>query len=313
MIRLAVGPVRPAASWAWIGRDMAAALSGDYAVTLFESFETAPAADIVFAVKHRPPERFAAEVQTRQARLVYAPVDIYQDQAEVAADAPMLARCDLVLLHGETLLPYIAPYTSRIEMAEHHLRFALDEPAPYRKDGYVLWVGAAGNLPHLLKFLASHPLPYELRLLTDAFVKERRIAAHYLAARMGVCLQFGKDEVNGFPAFAWSEAAQAQMMRACRAALDIKGQDFNQSTKPPAKAQKFIASGIPFACNEGSPMAHYFLKRGFELAQPEDTARLFSHDYWNETRQEAARLRQKLSFGSVSAAYRGMFQNLMKQ
>jgi hypothetical protein len=128
-----------------------------------------------------------------------------------------------------------------------------------------------------------------------------------------VRLHFGKDEINGFPAFAWSEAAQAQMMRACRAALDIKGQDFNQSTKPPTKSQKFIASGIPFACNADSPMARYFRQRGFHLAQPTDTARLFSHDYWKETRQAGARLREALSFGSVSAVYRGKLQNLMKR
>jgi hypothetical protein len=292
---------------------MLAALDGDYAVTTFDSFESAPVADIVFAVKERPPARFADEVQSRQARLVYAPVDIYQSPAEIAADAAMLTRCDLVLVHGETLLPYIAPFTGRVEMAEHHLRFLLDEPAPYRTEGYVLWVGASGNLPYLLHFLTLHPMPYEIRLLTDAFSKERRIATHYLAARLGVRLHFGKDEINGLPAFAWSEAAQAQMMRSCRAALDIKGQDFNQAIKPPTKAQKFIASGIPFACNAGSPMAGYFRKRGFNLAQPEDTVRLFSRDYWNETRQVAARLRTALSFGSVSAAYRGKLQNLMKQ
>jgi len=311
VIRIAAGPVSAAPSWAWIGRDMLAALPGDYVTTVFNGFDTVPDADIVCIVKQRPPAPFVAAVQARGAKVAFMPVDIYGDITEIAADAAMLARCDLLLLHSEALLPHLAPFARRLAQVDHHLRYLLTPPAEFQREGYVLWVGGCGNLPHLLLWAARHELPYELRVLTDAIGHKRRILAHYFAHQFGLRLNFGPETVNGLPMFAWSECRQAAMMRECRAAIDIKSGDFRQVTKPPTKAQKFIASGIPFACNADSPMAAYFARRGFRLATPTDTDRLFSQDYWRETQAEAARLRRELSFETVAARYHLLFQTLL--
>lgn len=311
MIRIAAGPVSAAPSWAWIGRDMLAALPGDYATTFFDDFAAAPDADIVCIVKQRPPERFVAAARANGAKVVFAPVDVYSDISEIAADAAMLSRCDLVLLHSEALRPHLARFARRLALVDHHLRYLLTPPAEFHTAGYVLWVGSFGNLPCLLHWVARRDLPYELRVLTNATGHARRILAHYFAHGLGVRLQFGQNSVNGLPMFAWSERRQEEMMRACRAAIDIKSGDFRQATKPPTKAQKFIASGIPFACNADSPVAAYFARRGFRVAEPADADRLFSRDYWRETQAEAARLRQELSFENVAASYHRIFEAML--
>lgn len=63
------------------------------------------------------------------------------------------------------------------------------------------------------------------------------------------------------------------MMQTEKAALDIKGSDFNQSMKREEKLQTFIASGVPAACNPNAELASYFRNNGYDIAQPGDTER----------------------------------------
>ncbi len=93
-------------------------------------------------------------------------------------------------------------------------------------------------------------------------------------------------------------------METCRAAIDIKGDSFSQTTKPPTKAQQFVASGVPFGCNPGHPAGAYFHKRGLELADAADFNRLLSKEYWAETRRIAGPLRERTSLHAVGQAYR---------
>ena len=98
-------------------------------------------------------------------------------------------------------------------------------------------------------------------------------------------------------------------MRTCRAAIDIKGSDFNQATKPPTKAQQFLASGIPFACNSDSSVADYLKWRDFDVADATDMNRLFSRDYWKETQAFAPRLKSWTSADAV----KGSFENAIRE
>lgn len=100
-------------------------------------------------------------------------------------------------------------------------------------------------------------------------------------------------------------------MSTCRAAIDINGTDLSQSTKPPTKAQQFTASGIPFAWNADSPVACYFARRGFAVAEPQDISLLFFDTYWIETRRVAGKLRQELSLVAVGDRYRRAFADLV--
>jgi hypothetical protein len=93
-------------------------------------------------------------------------------------------------------------------------------------------------------------------------------------------------------------------MKACRAALDIKGTSFAQRTKPPTKAQQFIASGIPFGCNPEHPAVEYCRKHGFSVCDATDFDRLLSREYWAETAGAAAQLRERTSIHKVGEVFR---------
>jgi len=308
---IAIGPQRPTPSWRWVGRDLGEELARHHTVLFFDEFDQVPDADVIFVVKQRPTLAFVKEAQARKACVGFAPIDIYETASEIEADAEMLRACDLVLLHGEELTPYIAAHTNRTLAVDHHLRFALDPSAEHNPGGFVLWIGATQNLLHLLAWLERNTLPYEVRLLTN-ISREHWVLAHITAHRLGLKIRFDDGRINGHLAYQWSDARQDEMMRACGAAIDIKGTDFSQSTKPPTKAQQFIGSGIPFACNANSPMARHFAKRGFDVAQPHDTERLFSRAYWLETQALSRQLRTELSLPAIAGRFWCAFDRMIE-
>jgi hypothetical protein len=304
MKTLAIGPRTAAASWEWVGLGMAGELQRHFDIVLFDGFGEVPAADLVLIVKQRPPADFVAGARARGAKVHFAPIDVYRNPSEIASDAAMLSDCESVLLHSEALRPALEPFCRHIALVEHHARFALERLADFRNDGFVLWVGAFQHVPQVLRWLERHPSPIEVRLLTDLDTRAARIAAHFEAHRFGLSLRIRDGGINGHLAERWSEKAQTVLMQRCKAAIDIKGDDFNQATKPPTKAQQFVASGIPFGCNPGHPAAAYFRARGFEPADADDFERLLSQAYWAQTREFAARLRQWTSLDAVGHAYR---------
>jgi len=305
---LAIGPETGAPSWDWIGRGMADELGQHYRVVLFKDFDEIPDADLILIVKQRPPAAFVGAAKSRGARVCFTPVDIYQDREQIAADAAMLGDCDALLLHSEALRPALAPYCSNLALVEHHARYALDDLAAFKAEGFLLWIGAFQHVPHVIAWLDRNPPPMEVRLLTDLDRRTARLAAHFEAHRQGLTLRIRDGRVNGYPAEPWSEAAQARLMQACKAAIDIKGNSFAQVTKPPTKAQQFVASGIPFGCNPSHPAAAYFRARGFELADAGDFDRLLSHTYWAETQHFAVQLRELTARDAVGRVYRQILE-----
>lgn len=303
--RIALGPATAAPSWDWVGLGAARALAGHFEVELFDGFTRVPEAEVIVVVKVRPPEGFVEAGRWAGAKLVYAPIDRYGSEREIESDAGFLGACDLVLLHSEALRPLIEPFNPSIGLVEHHCRYALPQLADFKPDGFVLWTGACEHVPHVVKWLEGHECQAEVRLLTNYRDKSARIHAHFVAHELGLRLRFGDGEINGFPATVWSEEAQQRVMRECRAAIDIKGAGFNQATKPPTKAQQFVASGIPFGCNPDSSVARYLHGRGFEVADAGDQDRLFSRRYWEETRAFAPRLRAWTSEDAVGRALTG--------
>ncbi len=140
--------------------------------------------------------------------------------------------------------------------------------------------------------------------MTNLSGRASRLKGHFIAHELGLSLNVADGTINGYPVEDWSEAAQAKLMQGCRAAIDIKGDSFNQRTKPPTKAQQFVASGVPLACNPGHPAAGYFRARGFDVADAADFDRLLSPAYWAETQRFAVSLRESISLRSVSQVYR---------
>jgi hypothetical protein len=311
MMRLAIGPADHTASWEWVGAGTAPELAKYYEVAFFADFASLPTADLIVAIKQPPSIAALDVIHASGGRVIYVPIDYYHSTEAIVADAKMLRSVDLVLVHSEVLRPHLAPYTRRIGFVEHHSRDALPDLAAYKREGFVLWVGACENLPHLMRWVEENSPPFEIQLLTNLNNRQSRVSAHFRAHDIGVRLKFTDDSVNGLKVFAWSKDTQESMMRACRGAMDIKGNNFNQSTKPPTKGQQFVASGIPFGCNTDSSTAAYFADRGFALAEPCDAERLLSRGYFDETRAFATSLSEWTSLATVGRAYHAHFQSLL--
>lgn len=310
---VAFGPVRSLPSWDWVGFDTARALSRYYDLVLFDSWAARPRCDVLVIVKDPPPAAVLDRVARGPERLVYCPVDVYGAPADLERDAELLGACDLVLVHSERLRPLVQPHCRAVHFVEHHLRYALPTRTEYREDGYILWIGGFQYVPYLLSWLADHPLEHELRILSDVDNHRARDRAHVLAADIGTRFTISPSgpTVAGYRVETWSERRQAEMMRECRAALDVKATSrFNQYYKPPAKAQQFVASGIPFAVNAKSYSAEYFRSRGFEVASPLDPGRWLSRRYWEESCDWSDRWRAGLSLDAVGARYRDLLETL---
>jgi len=310
---IAFGRMRDKPSWNWVGFDVARELSRYYDVVIYDSWSEVPDADVVFVVKKRPPEAFVTAARERQTRLVYCPIDVYRDAAHLAADATFLRSCAMVVVHCELLAPLIEPFCRDVRFVEHHTRHALQDMADYKATGFVLWIGGCQYLPSLVHWLHRHPIDHEVRILTDIDNDGARARASELAAEIGVELDLRRAAatIAGCRVSRWSERRQEEMMRACKAAIDIKmTESFNQRYKPPTKAQQYVASGIPFAVNPDSYSAEYFRLRGFDVASPLDGARWLSEAYWEATRVVGEQLRFTTSLQAVGARYRELIESV---
>jgi hypothetical protein len=310
MHKLAIGPACDFPSWRWVGADTAGELARYFDVEVFYSFNRIPPCEAILIIKHRPPLQVVKALYDRGVKVIFAPIDSYAGHAEIHRDRAFLEVCDLVLSHSEPLLKSLRPYCARIALIEHHGKYTLPALASYKQDGYVLWVGGLQYAPYLVDWLARHPLRREVKLLTDLGNWEAASAARSLARRLGFRLDIGPHSINGYEAHTWSKTEQLQMMQDCKAAIDIKGEDFNQLTKPPSKAQKFVSSGIAFACNSETSANAYFRDRGFELACPTDLDWWFSRDYWQQTCRFAEELRERISIEVVGLRYKTELQSL---
>lgn len=316
MTVVAIGPERDVPSWNWVGFDTARELSKYYTTATFKGSDVPPC-DVMIVVKQPLPLAAVRAHRERGTRVIYLPIDYYTDVCQIRADTELLREYDLVLSHSERLIPHLEPHNPRTRLVEHNNKYALPQVAGYKEAGYVLWVGGCQYIPFLIAWLKRHPLDREVRLLADIETKRARHAAKMLAHELGVPFYMTDTQVNEYEVFNWDERTQFEMMSECKAAIDIKGQnagsvlDFNQCTKPPTKAQKYVASGIPFAINADSSPAEYFGGRGFRLATPTDVRRWFSREYWEETGRNAEWLRRDTSIEAVGRKFKQYIDSIL--
>ncbi|HUI25428.1 MAG TPA: hypothetical protein VL403_05030, partial [Candidatus Kryptonia bacterium] len=310
---IAFGSVRDQPSWNWVGFDTARELSKHYDVGIYDSWSRVPDCDVLFVIKDRPPDRFIHEAQAKRTKLVYCPIDVYQGHDHLIRDADFLRACAMVVVHCERLKPLVQPYCGNTHFVDHHNRYALDVMVDYKSTGFLLWIGGCQYVPYLVRWLEHHPIDYEVKILTDIDNYRARHVGRINAAEIG--MRFGvyrsTTSIAGCEVYRWSERRQAEMMRECKAALDIKMTDkFEQAHKPPTKAQQYVASGIPFAINPDSYSAEYFRRRGFEVASPADAKQWLSREYWEATRTYGEQLRAATSIEAVGARYRELIESI---
>jgi hypothetical protein len=303
---VAIGPVTPRASWKWLGPHLAESLADSCIVRFFRADEL-PQCDVAIFIKECP-QNLLRQAEKQACKIIFMPVDRYQSQAQLDADAPFLKQCAGLLVHSKPLGAALARHNPAIWRVDHPNLYGLAEKVPWRPEGYLLWVGDFLNLPYILRWRESVTLPFELKILTNV----RRTSIRGLAMtsarahKLGIRLDVKPDRVNGLQMIEWGFATQQAMMSGCKASLDIKGgiENFNQYTKPPTKAQQFIVSGIPYATNASSPVNTYLLESGFDVADIEEQDHWFSHEYWQYTRAFSEVIEKSTQPQSVALIYR---------
>ena len=246
------GPVKPQASWQWVGADVARALADRLSVRYFDGIADLPHGAIVFWIKDPGSDLVAEEVERKRLTLLFFPVDCFIDEAHIARHRRFIDAASLICLHAHSLAPFFSGRP--IAYVDHYNKYGV-RAADRRPGDTLLWIGTYQYLPYVLSGLLAlgRRLPNVL-LLTNLDAPRARVVALENAARVGLpdldaCLASGLVEIRQ-----WTEASQRAALLTCRAAFDIKYlPDFNQRHKPPTKLQKYLCSGIPCAANDGVP------------------------------------------------------------
>jgi len=290
---IALGPDVCRPSWEWVGFDLSRELSKYYSIHVFSrKTEVVPPCDVVLMIKQKPGLKFLKNFRQGSAKLLFCPVDKYDLIEQIEADVDFLGKCHGILVHCERLVSVFRRYCPRVEFVEHHNRFGFIRSREYSINGYAVWVGEYQHLPRVVEWLQRHPLGMEIKFVTNyskAWKKRLRDALPIQDPHEMIC---------------WSPNSQREVMEGAKAAFDIKGTDFNQTHKPPVKAQQFICSGIPFAVNPESSSYDYFAARGFRLASPLDPVYWLSQGYWENTQRIGRELSAQLTLENVGAHYK---------
>ena len=287
-------------SWEWVGADLRDELARCCRTVTFRGSDVPDCDVLVFVKQPILPEVMKWAVA--RAAVVYLPVDSYGAGAEIDADRGLLRKCARVVIHCERLRRYIEPYAS-VEYLDHHVRFVTADPVPYREDGPLLWVGARSNLPPLVAWVNTYPLPTELLVLTNPETPGQVPSPAAVGFRPGFPVRIEE----------WSRERHVASLAHCRAAIDIKGDDFRARHKPPAKAIDFLAAGVPLAMNADSSPVEYLARLGFEVASPLDMDHWFSRAYWEETRRFGLALRELLSRERIGRRFKRLIDDVLAE
>jgi hypothetical protein len=308
-IRVALGPKSSAASWQWIGEDIAGRLSAKFDVAMFGP-ESIPAADVLILIKHIPSPAQIAAAQANLSRIVYMPVDHFRDVGHIRRSARFLRACTLIAVHSRALTPYFRGLAPTMSL-EHYGKFFLPAIAPYKEQGYALWIGMLEHVPYLLHYLERHPLPLQTKILTNLDSRRAIAGAEHVARQLRFQMHIGDGQINGIEAYPWSADLQARMLSEAKAAIDIKGRSFNQRMKPPTKAQQFVCSGVPLAMTPCG-ITRYMEMHGLRIPLPSDD-RWLTRSYYENVCSVARRLRPKLTLDRTADRMSEIIERVARQ
>lgn len=283
-ITIAIGPIMPGiGSWEWVGQDLIRILGEHFGVTTWS--ETIPKCDAAIIVKYG----FSADVLTSagNAPLIYMPIDRYGSSADIDNHGRLLTRCSRIVSHSRSLLHYFRSYAP-VDYLDHALRYVAPADSTRERNDDILYVGMRTSVAPLVSWANANRLPGPLVILTNLEDSER-VTPHQLGFKPHVEVSIER----------WTAGRHIEATAAAALAIDIKGQDFRQRHKPPAKALDFLASELPLAMNSDSSSVRHIAEMGFQVADPRDDGRWTSPDYRRETEQFSAFLRNNLSADRV--------------
>jgi hypothetical protein len=286
MRTVAIGPETDRPTWYWVGFNLARELTKYVNVRIFHHREP-PAGDVILALKE--PLHWSGEPDPAATPIVYFLADYFMEENHLL-DSAFLRQCSALVVHSIQLQELARRVHPHVYLMDHDDKYVLPERAEFREKGHVLWVGFSDYVAVLRDWLVEHPLPYPLVVLTD---------------RPGRFSLPGSVEQ-----LRWTPARQYEYMRTAKGAIDIKGRSFNQRMKPPEKAQTFIASGIPTACNLDSPVYSPSAFSGFRMADASDHGTWFSREYYQATQQYAHVLRNRMSLEVIGRQVMAIVQQV---
>jgi hypothetical protein len=297
---IAFGPETKRTSWAWVGFDVGRELSKYFNVIFFpKNIKQVPQADLVFFIKNPPDNEVWTNLKHRSIKMVYCPIDNYSEESAIQKHAAFLGQCEAIFVHCSRLSPILKPYCKQVDFIEHYNRFGLSEMTAYKPSGYAVWVGTMENLPPVINWLQEHPLGLEIKFVTDYPVLFKD------------CITGALPIKDNHELIKWHPKVQNDIMSGAKVAFDIKGSSFNQMHKPPVKAQQFIVSGIPFATNQESYSAEYFMAHGLKIPSPMEMERWLSIDYWKETKAIGQALRERITLENIGLYYKRIIENIL--
>lgn len=286
-VKISIGPeIEEAGSWNWVGKDLMEFLS-ESQIYQANSFQNElPQSDVFIFVKWLP-ERDTLKALAKRSLVIYCPIDVYGGGAEIDADWERLRCCDRVIVHSPGLEKYFRGY-AKTTYLDHHMKFTIPPRETYKNKGPILWTGVWLNLLPVVEWVNQHGLPDDLIILTNFDGHSYRTPA-----------DFGFQSSKHVQIEEWSEERHREVLPFARAAIDIKGNDFRQRYKPPAKALDLITSGIPLAMNSDSSAVRYLRNFGFRIPSPEETEYWLSQEYWEKTQAIGKSLSHELSHSQI--------------
>lgn len=305
--KIFIGPIKPYPSWAWAGLDLARELSKYYEVSLFFDMPQIKNADVVILVKEPLTEKMLEELRLKAKYIVYVPVDLWLEEEDFLRSVSVLKQVDLVFIHSERLGELLKKHNINSIFVEHHHKYTLKTKVEYKERGKVLWIGGYEYVPLIVDYLEKNNLNFGIDMLTSPDTGEAFLGACQRFKLLGNTgdLKEHLAPLKNLSFSIWTESLQKTLMEQAKAGFDIKNASFwSQVYKPPTKAQQFISSGIPFACNKESCHYEYFSKRGFEIPEPTNTNRWFSYEYWLETNKFKDMFNELISLSTVGKIYK---------
>lgn len=296
-LKVAFGPAWRAGngSWEWLGADLSNELSKYFDVSFFGTEKVkhlrivreVEGCDVVVVVKHR----WSLTSMVKAARrVIYAPVDVFKSGADVDEMSPYLSKCSVIVAQSPTIHGQMVQFCKSY-LIDHHIKHFSKLIQSYKESGPVLYVGVGSNMPFIVDWFNLGMLNWPLLVLTS---DDRSASRWGFSGGDVTCVQ-------------WTPERHLDALNECRAAIDIKGSSFWQTTKPATKAMDYIASGLPFAINPGSD-AHVSARSFVRVCLPSDTGRWFSREYWTETQRAANRIRCALSLDEIGLKWKQVIE-----
>ena len=290
MKKIAIGPEKDIPSWNWVGFDLSRELSKYYDVKVFRKYQEIEDPELCIFIKEPCPSNLFWNLKNQKTKLIYLPIDYFLSYQSIYEQKYFLSQYNTIFAHSKRLLKLLKPINPQSFYIEHNNKFALKDIAEYKENGYVIWVGGYEHLIHLVNYIQTNSLDLKIKALTNYNnLNSQRAAVH-------AGLTHVPDNIE---LYEWSESLQYIMMQNAKAAIDIKGNSFSQYTKPPTKAQKYISSGIPFACNKDAYAVEYFETMNFHIKEPIDIAEWFSKEYYDQTVAVAKNLKYVLDLKTI--------------